>query len=98
MNLNFVGKNIEVTPALKDIATEKFKTLEKRYHQIATINIVFEVEHVTKIAEATVHIAGTEIHATAKDEDMYKAIDLLVAKLSGQITKHKEKIIEKHRS
>ena len=97
MQLHFVGKNIEVTPALKDITTQKMQALEKRYNHISKINVVFEVEHVTNIAEATVFISGSEIHAAAKDEDMYKAIDILVAKLAGQITKHKEKIIDSHR-
>jgi putative sigma-54 modulation protein len=97
MQLHFVGKNIDVTPALKEITTQKLQTLEKHFHHINKINIVFEVDHVTQIAEATVFMNGAEIHAAAKDVDLYKAIDMLVAKLTGQITKHKEKIIDSHR-
>jgi putative sigma-54 modulation protein len=97
MQLHFVGKNIEITPALKEITAQKLQILEKHYQHISKINIVFEVEHITQIAEATVFMSGAEVHAAAKDNDMYKAIDLLVAKLASQITKHKEKIIDSHR-
>lgn len=97
MQLNFVGRNIEITPALKTFTTEKFQLLEKRDNQITQINVVFHVENITQTAEATLHVHGTEIHATAKDEDMYKAIEMLVDKLSTQITKVKDKLIESHR-
>lgn len=91
MQLHYVGKNIEVTPALKAFTAEKFKSLEKRYHLITHVHVVFIVEKNEQIAEATVHANGTEIHATAKSEDMYQSIEALAHKLLGQITKHKEK-------
>lgn len=97
MQLNFTGKNIEVTPALKSFTAEKFNILEKRYPTIHYINIVFYVEHMTQTVEATLHFNGLEIHATAKDNDMYKAIELLADKLQIQLNKHKQKNIEGHR-
>lgn len=97
MQLQFVGKNIEVTPALKSHATDKFNTLEKRFSPISHVNIVFYVENESQVVEATLHYNGLEIHATAKDNDMYRSIDLLVAKLLGQMTRHKEKVIDSHR-
>ena len=97
MQLHFAGRNIDITPALKTFATEKLLPLEKRFNHITNVFVTFHLENITHIAEATVHMNGTEIHATAKDEDMYKAIDALVEKLLGQITKHKEKIIDSHR-
>lgn len=97
MQLNFVGKNFDITPALKTFTTEKFKSLEKRYNHITTVHVILHVENITHIAEATVHINGTEIHANAKEDDMYKAVEALVDKLLGQITKYKDKIIDHHR-
>lgn len=97
MQLHFVGKNIEVTQALKDFTTEKFDHLEKRFSHITKINVTFSVEHIAQIAEATIVFTGHEIHASAQADDMYVAIDALIDKLAGQITKHKEKIIDSHR-
>ena len=91
MQLNFTGRNIEVTPALKTFTAEKMERVERRYSTIKHVDVVFHVENVTHIAEATAHLDGAEIHATAKSTDMYAAIDELVDKLLTQITKHKEK-------
>lgn len=96
MQLNFTGRNIEVTPALKNFSEEKLQRLERRDDSISKINVKFEIENVTHIAEAELHLKGTELHASAKADDMYSAIDLLVDKLLTQITKHKEKS-ERHK-
>lgn len=91
MQLHFTGRNLEVTEALKKFATEKFQRVERRDASITNINLVFHVENLTHNAEATLHSHGTEIHASADAEDMYSAIDALVDKILGQITKLKEK-------
>ena len=92
MQLHFIGRNIEVTPALKSFTEEKFQRLARRHTNITKINITFHIENLTHIAEATAHFDGIEIHASAESTDMYVAIDELVDKLISQITKHKEKI------
>lgn len=97
MQLHFTGTNIEITPALKTYTTEKLQPLEKRYSHITNVSVVLYIEHDVKVAEATLHLKGGEIHASAKDHDMYKAIDLLANKLLGLVTKHKEKLIDSHR-
>lgn len=97
MQILITGQNIEITSAIKTFTTDKFQPFEKRYHQINKINITLHVEHIMKIAVAIIHMGNTEIHAMAKNEDMYKAIDMLEEKLQTQLTKHKEKLIESHR-
>lgn len=91
MELHFTGHNITITPALKDFTTEKFEKVKHRHSQIAKVNITFQVDNVTHIAEANLHLNGVEIHATAEAKDMYSAIDTLIDKLLAQITKYKEK-------
>ena len=49
-------------------------------------------------AEANVRAKGAVIHADAAGEDMYAAIDLLTDKLDRQILRHKEKVMDQHRS
>lgn len=97
MQLHFVGKNLDVTEALKNYTTDKFKSIEKRYPSITQIQIVFYIEHIMQVAEATCHMHGSEVHASSKEDDMYKAIDALEAKLMTLLTKHKEKLIDSHR-
>lgn len=92
MQINITGHGIEITPALRSYATEKLDRLKRRADQITSINIIFDVEKLKQIAKATVHLVGTEIHASSEAMDLYSAIDLLVDKLTNQVTKHKEKL------
>lgn len=97
MSINLTGKNIEITPAIKTRVDEKFDMLSKRYSHVNNIHVVLHIEHIDHIAEATLHFQGHEVHATATADDMYTAIDHLAEKLSGQMLKQKEKIIDSHR-
>jgi len=97
MQINVVGRNIEVTPTLKSFTIEKLTALEKRDHQISHVTVTLHIENLTQIAEATLHLHGTDLHATAEADDMYQSIEILATKLLTQLTKHKEKIIESHR-
>ncbi len=96
MKLHIIGRNIEITPALKGITEEKFQRLAHRHHEINSVHVTLHVEHLTNQADATVDLNGTEFHASAKTDDMYTAIDLLIDKLSAQITKHKDKHKDHH--
>ena len=92
MQINFTGHQMEVTPALRVFTEEKFDRLERHFDKITSINVTFDVEKLIQTAKATVLIAKGELHASAKSEDLYAAIDTLVDKLDGQLKKHKEKI------
>jgi putative sigma-54 modulation protein len=92
MQINITGHRLEVTPALRTFTEEKFDKLDRHSDQITKINVVFDVEKLRQIAEATVFIAGAEFHASSESADLYAAIDVLIDKLDRQLIKHKEKI------
>lgn len=92
MQLNIAGQHVDITDALREFVTTKFSKLEQFFDRINQVYIVLKVEKVQKIAEATVHFNGGELHATAEADDMYAAIDLLIDKLTRQLNKHKEKL------
>lgn len=94
--INFTGHHVEVTPALKQYATEKLSRLENRGAIITHINVTLEVEKLNQIAKATIHIRGAEVHASEEASDMYAAIDGLVDKLNRQIKKHRDGETEHH--
>ena len=97
MHINITGHQLNITPALKLFASEKFDKLERHFDKITAIDVVLDVEKLRQIAEAKVMIAKAELHATAEAENMYTAIDGLVDKLDKQLIKHKEKI-KNHRT
>ena len=93
MQINITGHRMDVTPALRAFTEEKFDRLERHFDHITSINVVFDVEKLRQIAEATIYVAKGELHASAESEDMYAAIDVLVDKLNRQLLKHKGKLL-----
>jgi putative sigma-54 modulation protein len=91
MQISFTGHHIEVTPALKSFTEEKFSKLERHCDGINAIHVVYSIEKLQQIVEATIAINKATIHARAESESMYAAIDLLMDKLNRQLVKHKEK-------
>lgn len=92
MQVKFSGHHVDITPALKAFAEEKIAKLERHFEKITSIDIVFNVEKLLHIVEATVLITKAKICAHAEAKDMYTAIDEVVHKLDQQLIKHKEKI------
>ena len=97
MQLNLTGHHCEITPALRAFTTEKLDRLARRGDHITHINVVLNVDKLLQTAEATLHVTGAEIHASASSKDMYTAIDALVDKLDRQIKKHRQKSTHHHR-
>ncbi|KTD08441.1 ribosome hibernation promoting factor [Legionella jamestowniensis] len=94
MQISFTGHNVEVTPALRAFTVDKFNKLDRHFDKITSVHVVFDIEKLSQIAEATIQVVKGELHARAESEDMYAAIDALIDKLDRQLIKHKEKIRE----
>jgi len=92
LQINFTGHRMELTPALVNFTQSKFDKLERHFDKITSVNVVFDVEKLRQIAEATVLVSQGELHAKSESEDMYASIDSLVDKLDRQLKKHKEKL------
>jgi putative sigma-54 modulation protein len=97
MQIHYTGRHMEVTPALKEYTEEKMERLNHRHANLTNINFTFHVEHLSHIAEGSLHAYNTDFHAKADASDMYAAIDLVIDKLLAQMTKHKEKMTDHHR-
>ncbi|MEA1062532.1 ribosome hibernation promoting factor [Apirhabdus apintestini] len=92
MQLNITGQNVEITDALRSFINTKFSKLEQYFERINQVYIVLKVEKVAHLADATLHVNGGELHASAEGQDMYAALDGLLDKLARQLNKHKDKL------
>ena len=91
MEISIDGRHVEVTRAIQEYIYSKFTKIERHFDQVFDVHIVLGIEKQRQKVEATVHVAGTNIHAHCEHEDMYAAIDLLLDKLDRQVKKYKEK-------
>jgi len=92
MQINLTGHHVDVTDSLRDYVNGKFEKLERHFDHINNVYVVLTIEKLNQIAESTVHLSGTEVHARAENSDMYASIDALIDKLDRQILKYKGKI------
>lgn len=96
MKLNFTGKNMEVTEALKDITEKKLGKLDKYFQKDAEGNVTYSVERNRKIIEVTINLPGTILRAEEATDDMYASIDKAVDVLERQIRKHRTKLQKRY--
>ena len=96
MQLTITGQHLPITDALKSHIHKKFAKISRHVDRILNVSIVLRVEKKQQIAEANLHLAGVNLFAQAKQEDMYSSIEMLVDKLDRQLLKNKDKL-NKHR-
>lgn len=95
--VNIKGKNLEITPALKDYVEKRVGKVTKYFSDIKEINAVLKVEKNKHIVELTVNAGSVLLRAEEGTSDMYEAIDLVVEKIEKQIAKHKTKLSKRFR-
>lgn len=91
MNLSIIGRNIEITAALRDYVENKIGRITKHFDSVVSSQVILSVERVNHTAEITLRVAGKDIHSAATEESMYAAIDVLSDKVERQIVKTKSK-------
>ena len=97
MQINIDGHHVELTDSMQEYIRSKMTRIERHFDQVVDVHVVLSVEKQRQMAEATIHVAGNNLHAHSESEDMYAAIDALLDKLDRQVKKHKEKLTD-HRA
>ena len=91
------GKNIEVTPALRDYVEKRVGKVTKYFDTVGEITALLTVTKGRHIVEVTVPVQGMLLRGEESTMDMYTSIDLVVEKLERQIHKHKTKLSRRFR-
>ena len=95
MAITVRGKNIDITPALRDYVEKRVGKITKYFDNIGEITAVLTVSKGRHIVEVTVPINGMILRGEEATTDMYASIDLVIEKLEKQIEKYKTKIARK---
>lgn len=91
------GKNIDITPALKEYVEKRIGKITKYFEQIGEITAILTVEKGRHIVEVTVPVNGILLRGEEATNDMYTSIDLVIEKIERQIEKYKTKLARKFR-
>lgn len=103
-NYQFIGRNIEVTDAMRNYAYEKLERLARFSDQVVNAKVVMSYNQGAQAGtpakvEVQMNVPSGMVRAEERDIDTYVAIDRVVDKLERQIKRHKGRIIAKrHRN
>lgn len=96
MKFTISGKNIDVTPSLRDAIEQKLGKLERYFTPETEIIVTLSVEKERQKIEVTIPVKGTIIRSEQVSDNMYVSIDLVEEVIERQLRKYKNKLIDKH--
>ena len=96
MKVTIVAKNLEVTPALKEMVEKKISKLDKYFEPNVEAKATLSVQKNRQIFEVTIPFNGVILRREEATDDMYKSIDIVEEKLQRQIRKQKTKLARKN--
>lgn len=95
MKIKVIGKNFEVTEALREKIIKKLSKLDKFYSSDTEAQVTMSVEKNRHIIEITIFYNGIVMRAEVANDDMYPAIDKAIDRLESQIRKNKTRLAKK---
>ena len=90
------GKNIDVTPGLREAVENKLGKLERYFTSDTEIHVTLSVQKGQQKIEVTIPVKGGIIRSEEKSSDMYVSIDLVEEIIERQLRKYKNKLVAKH--
>ena len=96
MRLQVKGKNVEVTPSIREYAERKLARLSKQLAEQTQVELELSEQRNpsiadSQVAEATVFTKGPTLRASESSRDMKASIDMLADKLERQVKKYSER-------
>lgn len=98
MRYTISGKNINITPGLKDAVESKLGKLKRYFSPDTEVQVTLSVEKGRQKIEVTIPVKGSIIRAEQDSSDMYVSVDLVEEIIERQIKKYKTKIVDKKQS
>ena len=93
MNIIIIGKNIDVTPGLREAVEEKIGKLEKYFTPDTEVHVTLSVEKDRQKIEVTIPVKGSIIRSEQVSNDLYVSIDLVEEIIEKQLKKYKSKLV-----
>ena len=92
MKVHLVGKNIELTDAIKDHLNHKINKKFQRLNPTAQLRVSLCVEKKRHIAHAVFKTNGAIVYADDETADLYKSMNSVLNKLAKNLLKRKSRI------
>lgn len=96
MNIEFTGRHIEVTPAIRSHIEGHFKKIEHLFDgKPAQAHVIIEVERGLSRSEVVINWRNEVLTANTSISDMYQSLSQTIDKIETQARRLKDKVIDK---
>lgn len=96
--IKVTGRHVSITDAIKSYAESRVEHIHLDYPKIIDVQVILDVEKHRHFAEIVLHCSNhITIEASHECDDMYAAIDGVIAKITRQMRKFKTKLLRSHR-
>lgn len=95
MDIKIRGKNIEVTPSLREHVEKRLGKLDKFLKEDQDVQVTLLVEKDRHQVEVTIPLGGYILRGEEETGDMYASIDMVVDKLERQVRKYKTRLAKR---
>lgn len=96
--IQITGRHMSITDAIREYAQSKVDHIHLDYPRIIEVHVILDVSKHRHFAEIILHCANhITIEADHECDDMYAAIDGVIAKITRQMRKYKTKMLRNHR-
>lgn len=92
MEVLITGKQLDVTPALRQYIANRSKKIEKYTMKVTQVVFTLKVEKYRHSAEVLVKVNGFILQTEQETDEMYASVDKAMSKIERQLKKHKEKL------
>ena len=98
MKYIITGRNIEVTPRLRNIVETKLGKLERYFNQDTEVHATLSSEKDRQTIEVTIPVKGSIIRSEQTSDDIVVSIDLVEEIIERQLKRYKTRLQDKYQS
>lgn len=92
MNVQITSRHSKVSQDTREFITSELANLEKFSDMIQSCHVIIDTERNEKVVELVAKLSGTSATAKATEENLGKAVDSALEKLTRQLKKYNEKL------
>lgn len=94
--IEFLGRNVHVTDAMRAYALEKVSKIEKFNLRIVDVNVTMDIQKLEHRVDIVLKVDHIVVKAHGVSDNMYASIDIAVDKMQNQLRRYHKRIRDHH--
>jgi putative sigma-54 modulation protein len=97
MRIEYTGRQLEVTPPLRELAERKLRKIIRILHGVTHVHVVLAADRRRQLAEVSIQSPRLSLAATEESGDVAVSLSTVIDKLTRQAQRHVGKLRERRK-